>query len=202
MVPGLLARWVIEALDGMPKLLRLAHDFRWDCILCCWADAPAPWWTKYEFGMSIRSYTDGIDTFYHARYSGGDEELEEYLLGPHFWSYTSVNMEWTEFFSVGQPWHFGCPFSVVDLTYYRGYPVPFALLEHIYDLNNDTLDWQVPGRDMALVAEAWSLLCGWWSEVERDKEQRGDDDVRAHLTESDLEDIEFGLCILEQEGPS
>lgn len=183
-VSGLLAQWVVQALGAMPRLLRLAHDLSilWDYTH--WKTSDPPWWHDHEFGMMIRSYTDGIDTLYHARYTGGEANTEEYLLGPHHTSYTSLDMEWADFSSDCTGWR--RERTVVDLTFYQGYPVPFALLDRVYRLNGDELEWRDPGRDMTLVPEAWALLRGWLGEVEKDRDERGDDDMQAPLTEPDI----------------
>jgi hypothetical protein len=93
-------------------------------------------------------------------------------------------------------WHRPADFDVSDVTYYRGYPVPIALLEHVYDISGHDMERDGTGRDLSLVEDTWDLLRGWWEEVELQKEARGSDETLEHLTAPDRHAMEFGTCTI------
>lgn len=191
---GLLSLWVIELWQAMPRLLRLVHDLGHD-----WANGTGAWWRHTECSMGFMTFTNGIDTLYHARYLGGEWGEEMCLLGPHFMSYTSINMETSAKFDMQYDWKRPSDHRFSHVTYYRGYPLPLALLDHICRISGLVLEWREAGRDLSMVDEAWELLAAWREEVEREKGQRGDVKITKHLTAPDLHDMEFGNCAIRRD---
>lgn len=191
---GLLARWVVDLLQAMPRLHALiTHIDR------AKPDDTGLWWKRASYRMEFLTFSNGIDTLYYARYYGEIWDDERYLIGPRFMSYTSVNMESSDDFSWGEKgWGWQDPGRIPSIlvTFYRGYPIPFSLLQHVFWINEHLPDSQKFARDLKLVDEAWALLDAWWEEVEKEKAQHGDVDVRERLTAPDLYDMLHGKCII------
>jgi hypothetical protein len=138
------------------------------------------WWEIPDAGFRFRTYSNGSDTLYHARFksSGLYDGWFVPILCRHLASY------WREDLRQGDPrcqdgsglydeWdeeeefdYFGAD-QWADLTCFRGHPIPFCLLNYVYSASGSDLGWEQGQRGLQLIGDAWDVLVAWSEECEK-----------------------------------
>lgn len=124
--------------------------------------------------IKVYSYTNGTDTLYHCHYNH-DTKIKRYV-GSHELSYGHEQMEWAENDNGADndvkgklgPMDKAKKLQaqdVVSMTFYKGYPLPKALLALVIHAN-EPADGN-GGRGLTLPDDVWTALNGWIDAVRR-----------------------------------
>lgn len=152
-VTGLIAPWLIDSLAQLPKLRVVALVFAMRLVL-----EQQDWWAT-RGAFNVQSYANGSRKFYRIV-----AELEQVhgFLRPHHFAYTAhaANFE-----DLGDEKRYHEGSGAVELTWYRGYPVPTSLLCRFAEICDRDSWLSGHGRDLTLPDGAWQLLDGWYEEV-------------------------------------
>lgn len=170
---GLLASWLIDKLEDCPKLVCI-DDFAGRRVIQrhIRTDEAGP-------GFRFVSFTDGCRTLWHARKNAACLQLGTIARPPgvvedrHDSPYDSEEedseeklVKWVLPRRLCAPAHESSsvdpgPPKHLDLTYYRGFHLPFDLLERVYEQTDMRKDWMHGQRDCELPEHVWEMLDEW-----------------------------------------
>lgn len=164
-VTGLIGAWFVEVLKSMPSLRQMEIE------CCLYADEAqlVQRWRASEVGFRFRTYTNGDRTLFNLRHRSAEYD-HEFVIGTHHLAYLRRDMSFYHNIGAHTPQASDNPRDIdgiaVDLTSYRGLPLPTVLLDWILASREEDGAWITGERDLDLSEEVWDVLDAWVDEVE------------------------------------
>jgi len=175
-VSGLLAPWCVQSLLKLPRLKTVL-------FAPSYFDTTA--WTEHDSwpdhgGLEIRSLVNGTDTPF---YVSADLELNQVLFHSHHVAYTASAQI---FVNIDETRKRKQVMGNIDLSYYRGYPLPYALLDHIPGLYDADFGGVTP-RGLSVPKETWEILDGWYKEVKKALQGKSPQEILGLMNYADFD---------------
>lgn len=157
---GTIVAWITEEARANPGLIQLVEALDEDA-------STDDWWLNHRRGIHLLSFEGptSAETLYHARLDFSQDWMKGlFQHWPHGVSQMQALLDWR--------WQSGnmtaCDFCDdhrhlrwIDLTSYRGRPLPHTLLREIYQLTGLSPEWKEGQRDVKMSTEAAEALKEW-----------------------------------------